>query len=235
MKYQVQLEIYKGPLDLLLKRVTREELPVEQISVCTVIDQFVEYLSEIAVYDIEEGSRFMYLAAALLAVKARLLLPCHEGEEKEDDAPDDQYGEGLIESDFNEYLAFREAAASLNERAIKWRMTHRRPIMRQKVPGDTRGDLDCLVKAFQGVLERISTLPEPYVVEGLSFNIDDVMDDLLTRIQSCPEGLSFNDIFNTIAEREEVIITFLAILELIYQGKVNVRQLDADEMLLVSS
>ncbi|HAF17088.1 MAG TPA: hypothetical protein DCG84_01975 [Peptococcaceae bacterium] len=235
LKYQVQLEIYKGPLELLLKRVTREELPAEQISVSAIIDQFVEYLSGIAI-DIEEGSRFLYLAAALLAVKARLLLPCHGDEEKEEDYLwDEDHEGGLSESAINEYLVFREAAASLEKRAKKWRMSHRRPVVRERVPVErcSGDDLTRLVKAFQGVLQRISSPLEPYVVEGITFNIDEVMEQLFTRIQTNPDGLSFKDIFNKTSGKEEVIITFLAVLELIYQGKVSVRQDVAEEVLLI--
>ena len=82
MKYQVQLEIYKGPLELLLKRVTREELPAEQISVSAIIDQFVEYLSGIAI-DIEEGS--VFVPGGCSSGEGELLLPCHGDEEKEED------------------------------------------------------------------------------------------------------------------------------------------------------
>ncbi len=235
MKYQVQLEIYEGPLELLLKRVAREELPVEQISVCAIIDQVIEYLSGIAI-DIEEGSRFLYLAAALLAVKARLLLPCHEDEEKEeDDIWDDDQGEGLSESAINEYLVFREAAASLEQRAQNWRRSYRRPVIRDKTPVErcSGEDLTRLVKAFQGVLHRLSSSLEPYVVEGIAFSIDEIMDQLINRIQANPDGLSFKDIFKTTRGKEELIITFLAVLELIYQGKVSIRQDDAEEILLI--
>jgi len=235
LKYQVQLEIYKGPLELLLKRVNREELPAEQISVCAIIDQFVEYLSGIAI-DIEEGSRFLYLAAALLAVKARLLLPCHGDEEKEEEHIwDDDYEQGLSESTINEYLVFREAAASLEKRAEKWRRSYRRPVVRNRIPVErcSGEDLTRLVKAFQGVLQRIASFPEPYVVEGIAFSIDEVMDQLFARIQTNPDGLSFKDIFKTTSGKEELIITFLAVLELIYQGKVSIRQDVAEEVLLI--
>ena len=235
MKYQVQLEIFKGPLELLLKRVSREELPAEQISVCAVIDQFVDYLSRKAI-DIEEGSRFLYLAAALLAVKARLLLPCHGDEEKEEDYLwDEDHGEGLSESAINEYLVFREAAASLEERAKKWRRSYKRPVVKDRIPLErcSGEDLTRLVKAFQGVLQRISSPLEPYVVEGITFDIDEVMDQLLRWIQTNPDGLSFEAIFKRTSGKEELIITFLAVLDLIYQVKVRVRQDDAEELLLI--
>ena len=83
------------------------------------------------------------------------------------------------------------------------------------------------------MLQRISSPLEPYVVEGITFNIDEVMEQLFTRIQTNPDGLSFKDIFNKTSGKEEVIITFLAVLELIYQGKVSVRQDVAEEVLLI--
>jgi segregation and condensation protein A len=120
LKYQVQLDVYEGPLDLLLRRLNNEEIPAGEIPVCIIIDQFIDYYMGIAFSDLEEGSRFLVLAATLLAVKARLLLPRREEEDEESDTLLDQDDEeGLLETDFDEYLAFQDAAMTLEERAAE--------------------------------------------------------------------------------------------------------------------
>lgn len=239
MKYQVQLDVYKGPLDLLLRRLTREEIPADEVPVCTIIDQFLEYYLGIAFSDLEEGSRFLVLAATLLAVKARLLLPRREEEDEASDPLLDQDDEeSLLETDFGEYLAFQNAAVTLEERAREWMMVYRRPPTQVKVPKPrgARDDLSRLVEAFQGIIERISKLPEPYMVSSVPYDLDDVMSDVLVKIKSRPDGLYFSHIFPATSGREDVIFIFLAVLELVYEGKLRVKDVqETEEILLVST
>ncbi len=240
MKYQVQLDIYEGPLDLLVRSVTNQEIPAYEISVCTIIDQFIEYFMGIgtAFSDLEEGSRFLVLAATLLAVKARLLLPRREEEDEESDTLlDEEDEEGLLETDLDEYLAFQEAAGTLEERAREWMMVYRRPPINIKVPEQRcpRDDISRLVKAFHGIIERISKLPEPYKVKSVPYDLDDVMSDVLVKINSRPKGMYFSDFFPVTSGREEIIITFLAVLELVYEGEISVKEdQETEEILLIS-
>lgn len=237
MKYQVQLDVYEGPLDLLLRSLNNEEIPAGEIPVCIIIDQFIDYYMGIAFSDLEEGSRFLVLAATLLAVKARLLLPRREEEDEESDPLLDQDDEdGLLETDFEEYLAFQDAAITLEERAREWMMVYRRPPIKVKVPEQkgARDDVSRLLEAFQGIIERISKLPEPYMVKSVPYDLDDLMNDVLAMIKSCPEGIHFSDFFPVTYGRDDVIFTFLAVLELVYEGEIIVREdLKTDELLLI--
>ena len=226
MKYQVQLKVYEGPLDLLLKRVKREEIPIGEIPICEIIDQFLDYFLKIAISDLEEGSRFLVLAATLLAVKARLLLPKREEEESDLECVEDEQ-DGMLESDMEEYLAVQEAAAVLEDKAKEWMLSYQRlsrPQDKPPEPRGTRDDVSRLVEAFQEVLERISALPEPYSVQGVPFDLDAVMSDVLMRISCQPEGMNFKELFPAASSKKEVVITFLAVLELVYEGKVRVLQ-----------
>lgn len=237
MKYQVQLDIYQGPLDLLLKRITNKEIPAGEVSVCKIIDQFLDYYMGIAFSDLEEGSRFLLLAATLLAVKARLLLPRREVEDQESEPLLDQDDEeGFLETDLGEYLVFQDAAAALEMRAREWMMVYRRPSANVEVPEPrgARDDLSRLLEAFQGIIERISKLPEPYMVRSVPYDLDDVMSGVLEKIESHPEGICFSDFFTAVSGRDEVIFTFLAVLELVYEGKVRVKgDQEIGELLLI--
>jgi segregation and condensation protein A len=119
LKYQVHLEVFEGPLDLLIKQLTNEEIPVGKISVCKIIDQFVDYYMGFAFSDLEEGGRFFVLAATLLAVKGRFLLPRREEEEDEDDSDPLLEEEEQLETDFGEYLAFQENLNHVKMRPLK--------------------------------------------------------------------------------------------------------------------
>ncbi len=231
MKYQVHLDVYEGPLDLLLKRLTAEEIAVGDVSVCTIVDQFLDYFTGIAFSDLDEGGRFLVLAAALLAVKGRLLLPRHEEEDEGECAPPQDDEEGALETDWAEYLTFQDAAATLEARAREWTMVYRRPPAQVEAP-EQRGageNITRLIEAFQGIMERLSSLPQPYVVKGVPYDLDDMMDHVLVRIKSFPEGVGFSDFFSGACGRDEVIFTFLAVLELVYEGKIRV--LDQDDSL----
>lgn len=236
MKYQVQLEVFEGPLDLLIKQLTNEEIPVGKVSVCKIIDQFVDYYMGIAFSDLEEGGRFLVLAATLLAVKARFLLPRREEDEDEDDSDPLLEEEDQVETDFGEYLAFQEAAVTLEERGQQWMKVYRRPSIPVKVSAQRsiNGDISRLVEAFQGVVERISEIPEPYTVNSVPYDLDGVMESVLLKLKSNPHGLYFTEFFPAEYGREEVIFAFLAVLELVYEGKVRVKnEQEMDELLLV--
>ncbi|MEG3068105.1 MAG: hypothetical protein RQM95_07790 [Syntrophaceticus schinkii] len=91
-----------------------------------------------------------------------------------------------------------------------------------------------LLEAFQGIIERISKLPEPYMVKSVPYDLDDLMNDVLAMIKSRPEGIHFCDFFPVTYGRDDVIFTFLAVLELVYEGEIIVREdLKTDELLLI--
>ena len=98
-----------------------------------------------------------------------------------------------------------------------------------------RDDISRLVKAFHGIIERISKLPEPYKVKSVPYDLDDVMSDVLVKINSRPKGMYFSDFFPVTSGREEIIITFLAVLELVYEGEISVKEdQETEEILLIS-
>jgi len=223
----VKLGVYEGPLDLLLKLVERQEIAVASVSVCEIVDQFMEYFMKTEFTDVEEGSRFLVIAATLLSVKAQLVLPRPEqaGSERDLDLDED----GDIDVDFGlEYMSIQEAAATLEKRAEDWRLIHKRPAIpfqKEDLPKVNRLDISLLVTAFKEVLKR-NVPPEPYEVQAPVLDLWEKIDVVLGFLMQKPEGILFRQLFLSGAGKEELIITFLAILELVYQGKVKVRQED---------
>lgn len=227
MKFHVKLEVYEGPVDLLLRLLEREEVTVASVSVCEIIDQFIDYLAKTDFGDLEEGSRFLVTMATLLSVKAQLVLP-----RKEHDVSDEclkvEENDG-IDVDFEpeaEYLIIKEAAALLEKRAEEWRLFYRRPALPLKEetsPKVKRLDVSLLVSAFKEVLKR-SIPPEPYRVQAPSLDIWEKIDTVMNMLAHKPGGILFREMFSPNSSKEDLIVTFLAILELVYQGKIRVKQ-----------
>jgi segregation and condensation protein A len=231
LKYQVKLEVYEGPLDLLVRLVERDEISAGEISVYTIIEQFLRYFSELGSSDLEEGSCFLMLAAALLSLKAHWLLP--QPDEEEETIEDEFYcedEESLLDSSFEDYILFQEAAVVLEERAREWSLSYNRPKtsqkdfpQRHKCKG-VQGDVSLLVRAFRDVLANLPKPSAPYIVESTTFDLAAVMKDVLKSVQNGIGCLIFRDLFVEKASREDVIITFLAVLELVFRGEIGVRQ-----------
>lgn len=228
MKYQVKLEIYEGPLDLLLRLLEREEISAKDVSARAIVEQFLNYFEETGFSDIEEGSRFLVLAAALLSLKACLLLPQPEEQEGGRDScygDDDQ--EGFPDTDFEDYLLIQEAAVVLDERAREWSLSYPRSLSLTREAPRYKGvqeDVSLLVRAFQDVLANRPAPPVPYTVESAAYDLEEAMQDALKRVGDRPDGLLFRDLFPGKAGKEEIIAIFLAVLELVFRGEIKVRQ-----------
>ncbi len=236
MKYQVQLDAFEGSLEDLIKGLNSEEVSADEIPICTIIDQFIEYYLGVAFSELEEGSRFLVLAATLLVVKARLLLPRSQEDEDEELFLGEEDDQGLlVDADYYEYLAFQDVAATLEERAREWMMVYRRPPQELEIPEErgVRDDVTRLVEAFQGIMERISKLPEPYIVKSAPYDLDELMVTVLEKIESVPQGIIFDDLFSFDYRRGDVIFTFLAVLELVYEGRVRIEETPDQKKLLL--
>lgn len=225
MKYQVKLEVYNGPLDLLLRLLEKEEIPARDVSVCSIIEQFLEHFRGTGSNDIEEGGRFLVLAAALLSLKARLLLPQprrQEGEREYCNEEDDR--EGLTETSLQDYLLIVKAAAILDERAREWRRSYPRSLNIVREHRGVQEDVSLLVRAFQRVLAERPSPPAAYVVENSACDLEEAIENVKKMAQERPEGLLFRELFTDKSGKEEVIAVFLAVLELVFQGEIKVWQ-----------
>jgi segregation and condensation protein A len=194
-----------------------------------IIEQFFNYFAEIDFANVEEGSRFLVLAATLLAIKAQLVLPQPEQEIELEPGlfPREEIKEIVQGPELLTYQQFREAAVVLETSAKNWRLCYKRPPSGfQKRPAHRarREDILRLVQAFKEVVAQRTSLPEPYEVKPVPVDLEKKMEFILNQLQCKPEGLLFLELFFPPPPREEVIVTFLALLELVYQRKVKVAQ-----------
>ena len=222
--YQVKLSLFEGPLDLLLHLIEREELDITKISLAQVTDQYLSYISQLEELHPEILADFLVVAAKLLLIKSQVLLPQPEAQTPAVDEEDP--GEALARQ-LREYKQFKTVAEMLRQRETDGLRNYIRVALPPKLePKLSLGDvtLDDLVAAVRQALEVRP--PDPAVSEVVSpmtVTIGEQMalirDELTHRKQ-----ISFRGLLRRAASRVEIIVTFLAVLELIKQYVVEVQQ-----------
>ncbi len=222
--YKVKLDAYSGPLDLLLFLIRREEIEIYDIPIAEITRQYLEYVQFLQQIDPEAVSEFLVLAATLMEIKSRMLLP-HPSAETEDAPFEDPRGE--LVRQLLEYKAFKETARRLEHAAdVQAQRFPRHPVLPDE-PTDSVEldgvDIWDLFRAFKRLLEQVGQASPVHRVE-----IDDTpialhADDILDSLQRC-EGLQKFEAVFLGRSRAEMIGLFLALLELIRQRRIRVSQ-----------
>jgi segregation and condensation protein A len=221
--YQVALPVFEGPLDLLLHLIEREELDITQVSLAQITTQYLEYLAQISERDPDSLADFVAVAARLLLIKSRVLLPQPPTSLSPED---DDVGEDLVRQ-LLEYKKFKEAAGwlkALDEQGLHSyiRLAGLPPLERAVDLGDVT--LDDLLSAIQRVL---AIKPPELSVNGsispVTITIADQMA-LIERKTARGRPVSFIQLMEPARNRLEVIVTLLALLEMVKQLRVSMRQ-----------
>jgi segregation and condensation protein A len=226
MEYKVELETFQGPLDLLLFLVKRNEVDICDIPIAKIAQQFLDYLNLLQLIDVEWAGEFLVLAATLMEIKSRMLLPRPEELAEEEDDPRQELVRQLLE-----YKQFKEAAMLLEQQAEK-QMT-RLPRMPAELPPPLdpakqplrQVELWDLVSAFGRLMRETSALqPRQIVMDETPIHVH--MEGILKRLAEQP-SVRFAEIFTPPLTRGRLLGIFLAMLELIKGQKIVARQ---DEM-----
>jgi segregation and condensation protein A len=236
--YKVKLEIFEGPLDLLLYLIKRDELDIYDIFLERITRQYLEYLQAFKELNIDVAGEFVVMAANLIYLKSRSLLPVDQ-QPPEEDAEDDDPRWDLIRQ-LIEYKKFKEAAAQLNARALEQEQIFSRIGDGSPAVSDAPlrlGEVGIfqLINAFQTVLKRVAARENLQDIFGEHFTVSDKIEWILQRVS---EGVAvrFSELFETVASRVEIVVTFLALLELIRLKQVRATQDNPfDEIGIVSA
>ncbi len=223
--YKVKLEIFEGPLDLLLYLIKRDEIDIYDISLERITRQYLEYLQAFKELNIDLAGEFVLMAANLLYIKSRNLLPLDQrppDEEAEEDDPRWDLIRQLIE-----YKKFKEAAALLSNRALDQENIFARAGVAAPEAPLRLGEVSIfqLINAFQNVSKRIEAREQLQEIFRENFTVSDKIETILARVS---EGLAlkFSELFAHMASRVEIVVTFLALLELIRLKQVRTSQSD---------
>lgn len=234
MQYNVKIDAFEGPLDLLLHLINRLEIDIYDIPVSEITEQYLLYIHTMKELQLDVASEYLVMAATLLAIKSKMLLPKHEEDELGDDFgmemeedPRDELVERLIE-----YRRYKEAADNLKEREQE------RGLMYTKPPADLsdfvkdnqpeRAELNVSLYDMLGALQKLlrrKKLQRPLStkIARQDIPIEKRMDEIVELLKNVKGRKSFHDLF-PIPAREHIVVTFLAVLELIKRREILVEQ-----------
>ena len=215
-EYKVKLEVFEGPLDLLLYLIKKDEVDIYDISIERITQQYLEFMEAFKVLDLEVAGEFVVMAANLIYIKSRALLPAHvQPPEEEADEADPRWD--LIRQ-LVEYKKFKDAAAKLSHRELdQSNLFSRLPDDPSAAVERPLGDVSVfdLITAFNNVLKRISSESENLrEIFEENYTVSDKID-LIMKMMSSGVPLKFMELFTQAASRTEIVVTFLAMLELI--------------------
>jgi segregation and condensation protein A len=219
--YEVKLERFEGPLDLLLHLIQRDEIDIYDIPIARITQQYLSYIELMRLLDLDVAGEFLVMAATLMRIKAKMLLPTPPPGEEEEIDPRDELVQRLLE-----YRQFKEASTTLKSREEHRRMEYERGM----VPGDEEAGplplapatLFHLLDALNRVLAR---LPARTVMEleGEAYDIEEKIERIHSRVLVAGL-LSFETLLEECRSRLEMIVTFLALLELLKMNRLSAIQ-----------
>lgn len=226
--YKVRLEIFEGPLDLLLYLIKRDEIAIHDISLERITRQYLEYLQAFKELNIDIAGEFIVMASNLIYLKSRSLLPLDQQPPEEDADEDDPRWE-LIRQ-LIEYKKFKEAATELQQRALAQEGIFVRDGGAIAAVADAPlrlGEVGIfqLINAFQNVIKRVDAREDLREIFGEHFTVSEKIDVILQRVAN-GGSLKFSELFGEIASRVEIVVTFLALLELIRLKQIRATQPD---------
>ncbi|MDJ0722887.1 MAG: segregation/condensation protein A [Desulfobacterales bacterium] len=221
--YQVQLgDVFEGPMDLLLHLIKKNEVEIYDIPIALITQQYLDYLEWMRAMNIEFAGEFIVMAATLAQIKSRMLLPAYEGEEDGEEDPRDEIARPLIE-----YLQMKSAAEQLASRDILGDRTFIRPLT--PGPVDTRGEeaeirvgLFELIDAFRRILDDVSG--EHHVdLQTETISVKERINQLVDLFER-KHSLTFEELFEDQTTKNDVIVTFLAVLEMVKLNLLRISQ-----------
>ena len=221
--YSVQLDgLFEGPMDLLVHLIKKNEVDIYDIPIATITDQYLATIELLQALNVELAGEFLVMAATLVQIKSRLLLPIHDDEEDDDD-PRSEITRPLLE-----YLEIKAAAEALANRHLLGEDTFvRSKVNPSEIPvADDeeviRVGLFELIDAFQRILERMA--PDHRVdMTSERVTVKDRINQLIDLLEE-RASITFDELFQSDASRGDMIVTFLAILEMVKLQLIRVAQ-----------
>ena len=225
MSYQIKLEIFEGPMDLLLHLIKKHELDIYSIPIALITQQYLEYIELMKSLDIEIAGEFLVMASTLMHIKSKMMLPPPENPEEEDGVdPQAELIRRLLE-----YKSFKDAAITFEDKEVLWsKIFTRHPETSSDMSSDDEPllfdfHLFDLLSALKDVMARA---PDSlFEVTTDTVSITEKISYVLTRLEAV-DSVLFIDLFEESNTKPQIIATFLALLELIKTRVIKVFQIE---------
>ena len=215
MELTVKLQVFEGPLDLLLYLLEKNKVNIYDIPIVEITEQYMEYIREMKRQDLEVLSEFLVMAATLVDIKSRMLLPSNPDSEEEEEDPRAELVQQLLE-----YKMYKCMAYELKDRQMDaGRVMYKKPT----IPEEVR-----LHEIFESIIKKQQDKIDPLrskfgKIEKEEVSLEDKMEDL-KKYAAGHRHFSFRGLLTAQSSKVEVIVTFLAILELMKMGTIRISQ-----------
>jgi segregation and condensation protein A len=221
--YKIELETYQGPLDLLLDLIRKQEINIYDIPIARITGQYLDYVQRnIDRLDTELAGEFLLMAATLIHIKSKMLLPPDPTAEAEEEDPRAELVHQLLEHE-----KFRKAAQMLQQKQLVQGATWSAPGLSEFLDESAEPELAVslidIVKAFQQVLERARERPLLDIVEE-KVSVGEMMRGLCEVLAARDKPVALREVLDRLRSRDAIVATFLALLELIRLQAVAIRQ-----------
>lgn len=227
MSYEIKLDIFEGPLDILLYLIRKNEIDIYNIPIALITEQYLEYLDIMRSLNLDLAGEYLVLAATLIHIKSRLLLPPVEGEEEGEEGEDPRTE---LVRQLLEYQAFKEAALSLEGRPLLDRDVFTRGAPAEEPASEEQEEEAMievgvfeLVQAFRVIISGLDR-SEDMAIDTEKMSLTDRINEIMDRLTEEKE-LTFTDLLGERTDRKQIVYTFLAILELMKLRMVRAYQL----------
>lgn len=234
MAIDVKLQVFEGPLDLLLHLIEKNQVNIYDIPIVTITEQYLAYLEEMQNQDLDVMSEFLVMAATLISIKAKMLLPKEEAEEEGEEDPRAELVRRLLE-----YKMYKYAATELKDMELDASYALYKPPTIPEEVADFQEDIDLselcdgitlsrLNEIFRMVMKKQVDKIDPIrsrfgTIEKEEVSIEDKMNFIREEVRGL-KGISFRTLLEMQASKINIIVTFMAVLELMKVGAVTVRQ-----------
>lgn len=245
MGIPVKLPVFEGPLDLLLHLIEKSKIDIYDIPIVEITEQYLDYIRQMEQEDLDVMSEFMVMAATLLDIKCRMLLPREVNEEGEEEDPREELVRQLLEYKMYKYMSY-ELRDRMNEaaRSVYKKPTLPKEVLEYREPVDASGllsqvTLERLNAVYQTILRRQENKIDPIrskfgKIEKEEISLPDKMT-YVERYAIAHRKFSFRALLEEQPGKIQIIVTFLAILELMKTGKIRIAQEEAFGEILIES
>ena len=216
-EYKVQFEVFEGPLDLLLYLVKKEEVDIYQVNLTQLATQFIEYVDLMRELDLDVAGEFLVMAATLMYIKSRELLPRDRQAVPDHEDADEEDPRWELIRRLVEYKKFKDAAARLQELEIRQDLVYRRqpvPLEVERPPLRAEASMFDLLSGVNAVLKRVRERGRVRAVKEDFWTVSEKIE-FIRQVMSERKRLTFFELFGATTTRGEVVATFLALLELV--------------------